>query len=166
MFDQRERYYGGEIRPVVDRQLRAPDEVEAVVGKLGAAALGVSYLIKGLEFGDGSDAASVVDGLSPSGLATNFHFGDMIMAHPPFNFRFFMRLQLRKFQMADGEVRRYVDTRIYGSNEEYKQRYEFWLPVEDNKPSVSPDIFAGLEDAQLDNFLDFLGRFVAVLDLN
>jgi hypothetical protein len=87
------------------------------------------------------------------------------MAHPPNNFRFFIRMLHRSFRMPNGASMQYADTMAYGSGVDDKyRRYEFWLPIVEHKPVVSPDVFAGMEDAQLDNFLAFLGRFASLLD--
>lgn len=168
----RKKYVNYELKPVIDRQLRTPEELAVVVEKLGTAAVRVNSLIEGLVFDERLRDSRAGDHALPSGLR-------IYATHPSYTTRpngvtlrpsrgyspYVIHMQYYKFGYQRAQPQEYMDTRFIGWHGDGFGQFAFWLPLHDKVTAATPDTFTGLDDDQLDAFLRLLDRFDDALDI-
>jgi hypothetical protein len=142
----RDKYLNGELRPVVDRQLRTPEEMAAVSGRLGRIAAEVNVLLEGFAFDDRLYELSAFEQPLPSGLLISIGFGLDITLRPAAESSLSISLTRKPYYVLKGERHSYVDMVLKDGSAE---SYGFWLQLSDQGVTAEPDTFTGLDDEQL-----------------
>lgn len=165
-----EKYINGVLKPVVDRQLRTPQEMRAARRQLGTAAIGANWLLQGLVIDDSLRHLKPGERVLPSGLKvypdypSYSSFPRAITLRPPGNYQSLaIFMKHRKVRADNVDHNEWVGTKFEGWHDGAFDSYYMWLPLEAKRPVVSPDTFVGLDNVGLPNFLKLIERFEEVL---
>lgn len=148
-------YINGELRPIVDRQLRSPEEMIAVSALLGHIATEVNVLLDGLVFDEALYRLAASEKRLLSGMLVYNGFRREVTLRPTTESPLSVHFTPKRFYMADGERRSYVNTTFSNDEGEF---YSFWLPISDERVVVEPDTFTGLDYEQFAGFMQLIDQ--------